>query len=63
MEKSNVTGKMIDYIRDNQIAVEQIERDLHISASKLRGDTKERFMATEFLELCCYLNVAPEDFK
>ncbi len=63
MDKVNVTGKMIDYIKNNQIAVEQIERDLHISASKLRGDTKEKLMAAEFLELCRYLNVLPEDFK
>lgn len=63
MDKSNVTGKMIDYIRDNQIAVEQIERDIHIPANKLREGTKERLMAAEFLELCRYLNVPPEDFK
>ena len=63
MDKLDVTGKMVDYIRNNQIAVDQIARDTHISASKLRGETRDRLMASEFLELCRYLNVSPEDFK
>ena len=63
MDKLDVTGKMVEYIHNNNIEVEQVARDTHISASKLRGETRDRLMAAEFLELCRYLHVKPEDFQ
>ena len=63
MDKLDVTEKMVRYIRSNNIEVEQVAKDTHISASKLRGETKDRLMGAEFLELCHYLNVKPEDFQ
>ncbi len=63
MDRLDVTDKMVQYIADNKIEVEQIAKDTHISASKLRGETRDRLMAAEFLELCRYLNVKPEDFQ
>lgn len=63
MERLDVTEKIVHYISSNNIAVEQIAKDTHISASKLRGETKDRLMSAEFLTLCHYLNVKPEDFQ
>ncbi len=63
MDRLDVTDKMVQYIADNKIEVEQVAKDTHISASKLRGETRDRLMAAEFLELCRYLNVKPEDFQ
>lgn len=63
MDRLDVTDKMVQYIADNKIEVEQVAKDTRISASKLRGETRDRLMAAEFLELCRYLNVKPEDFQ
>lgn len=63
MDKVDVTWKMIAYIRENNISIEQTAKNTQISASKLRGETRDRLMANEFLRLCQYLNVKPEDFK
>ena len=63
MNRLDVTDKIVQYIHNSNIEVEQVARDTNISASKLRGETKERLMAAEFLELCHYLNVKPEDFQ
>lgn len=63
MDKLDITNKIMEYIETNNISIEQIARDTQISSRKLRRETKERLMATEFLRLCQYLNVRPEDFK
>ena len=60
---TDVTEKMIDYIVKNNISIEQTSKDTQISASKLRGETRDRLMAAEFLRLCQYLGVQPQDFK
>lgn len=63
MDKIDTTEKMIHYITNSQISIDQIVRDTHISESKLRGETKEKLKAAEFLSLCQYLNVRPEEFR
>ena len=63
MDRVDVTEKMAEYIRNHNIEVEQIAKDTKISASKLRGETRDKLMAAEFLELCRYLHVKPEDFQ
>lgn len=63
MARVDVTEKMAEYIRNHNIEVEQVAKDTKISASKLRGETRDRLMAAEFLELCRYLHVKPEDFQ
>ena len=55
--------KVIKYIHDNKIDVGRISKDTNISISKLKGESKEHLMADEFLELCKYLNIKPEDLK
>lgn len=63
MEKVNVTSKVIEYIKSNNISIDQIAKDTGIPASKLRGETRDPLMAAEFLRVCQYLNVKPENFK
>ena len=63
MNKLDVTSKMIHYITEKQIAVNQIVKDINIPEVKLKGDSKEKLSATEFLDLCYYLNVKPEEFN
>ncbi len=62
MDKLDVTSKMVDYISNNHIAIEQIVRHTNVSENKLKGMTKEKLSTTEFLSLCQYLNVEPEQF-
>lgn len=59
----DVTSKMKMYIRENKIDVDRIVKDVNIPESKLKGDTKEKLSATEFLSLCQYLNIKPEMFQ
>ena len=51
------------YIADNRLSVTQVARDTAISEDKLQVGAKESLNATEFLELCSYLNVKPEELK
>lgn len=57
-----VSGKIANYIKSNNISVSQISKDTGIDEEKLLGN-QQPFSAAEFLELCFYLNVRPEDFK
>ncbi len=59
----DVTSKIGMYISENKIDVDRIVKDTNIPESKLKGDTKEKLNATEFLCLCQYLNVKPEMFQ
>lgn len=58
-----ITEKLAIYIADNHLSVTQVARDTAISEDKLQVGAKESLNATEFLELCSYLNVKPEELK
>lgn len=63
MKKGDSTSKKITrYIKDNQIPVAQIAKDTGISQEKLEKEEMS-FNATEFLEICSYLNIRPEDMR
>lgn len=63
MKKGNsVSGKITRYIKNNQISVMQIVNDTGISKEKIENEELS-FNATEFLEICSYLNIRPEDIK
>ena len=57
-----VSEKIVNYIKINNISPSLISKDTGIDEEKLSGNT-EAFNASEFLELCSYLNIRPEDFK
>ena len=63
MPKLDVTSKIIHYITEKQIAINQISKDTSIPEVKLKGDSKEKLSAGEFLDLCYYLNIKPEQFN
>lgn len=63
MKKENsVSGKITRYIKNNNISVMQIVNDTGISKEKIENEEMS-FNATEFLEICSYLNIRPEDMK
>ena len=77
-KKDNVSEKLVEYIKQNNISIEQISKDtgvrgFKLSTSQISKDTgiwekkltdeNVTFTASEFLELCSYLNVSPESFK
>lgn len=59
--QNQATRWLAKYIAQHHISIEEIEQKLHISREKLMVDTKQSLYATEFLELCNYLQIEPED--
>ena len=57
-KKDNVSEKLVEYIKQNNISIEQISKDTGVSGFKL-SKTDVVFTASE----CSYLNVSPESFK
>ena len=63
MKNNNSVSKaLIKYIKEKEISTSQISKDTGIGEKKLT-DENVTFTASEFLELCSYLNVSPESFK
>ena len=63
VKKRTMTMRLAEYIRDNQISTEQVAGETGILEEKLKTDTDSILNATEFLELCAYLSVKPEELK
>lgn len=63
MGKGNVTLILAEYIQQNQISISQIAKDTGISEDKLHAKSTEKLNATEFLTLCSYLGIKPEELK
>lgn len=63
MQSTNVTKMIAKYIDDNNISLERIERDTRVSIKKLIINSNENLNATEFLDICYYLNIDPLLFK
>ena len=57
----STTKKLINYIQENQISIKQTSLDVGISEEKLRGESEESLTAVEFLDLCSYLGIRPEE--
>lgn len=51
---------LLDYIVNHNITLEQIKKDTGINIGDL-ADGKEELMADEFIKLCIYLGVDPDD--
>ena len=60
MGKSKVTDYMIRYIEENRMDAKSLAG---IDAGKLRKDYKEPLDAEEFLSLCAYLGIRPEQVQ
>lgn len=58
----NISKKIVNYIEENQISLSEIEKYTQIAKERLE-DSNIVFSATEFLDLCSYLHLKPEDFR
>ena len=59
---SNYTARYIsEFIEKNKLYLEEISVKLNISKEKLILGTEESLSAEEFLRLCQYLHIRPED--
>lgn len=60
--EDSVSRKITQYIKNNQISVIQVANDTGIPKEKIESEELS-FNATEFLEICSYLHIRPEDMK
>ena len=58
---SKVTDYMIAYIDKMQISTERIAEEIGILEDKLHPGYEEPLWAEEFLELCVWLGIRPEE--
>lgn len=58
--RDNASRKIVEYIKKNNISIAQIEKDTGVSGKKIADDGAV-FLASEFLELCSYLNLNPKE--
>lgn len=63
MEMGDVTARVREYIARNDIPVAQMSSDLGIEERRLRPGEGDKFSAAEFLDICVYLHVRPEQFR
>lgn len=61
MSKS-ISKKIIIYIRENELSLDEISKATGISIERLK-DENVVFDALEFLELCNYLNLEPRELN
>jgi len=61
MEKSAVTEFFLDYFEKNKIKKEWISEKIGILQEKISRDYKEPLIAEEFLRLCAFLDIQPEE--
>ena len=59
----DVTACVREYIAQHDISVAQMSSDLGIEESRLRPGDGGKFSAAEFLDICVYLHIRPEQFK
>ena len=63
MNQNSAARRIADYIQKNHISAEQTSRDTGISLAKLNGTSQENLSASEFLDICAYLNIRPEEMR
>ena len=57
----NVTNRLANYIAQQHISSERVAKDTGVAIQKLVPGTEATLEAGEFLELCRYLGIRPED--
>ena len=63
MEKyKSVSAKLTEYIMENQLSINDISRETGVAKEKL-NNKDITLNATEFLEVCAYLNIQPEELR
>ena len=61
MEKSAVTEFFLEYFEKNRISKMWISENTGIKISKISENYRQPLTGAEFLELCLFLNIKPED--
>lgn len=61
LKKSSATLWLTEYLKNNRIPTGQVAEDTGILEEKLLIGTTKTLNATEFLTLCAYLNIKPEE--
>lgn len=61
MVESKVTDYIIGYLESYGIPAESVSKEVDIPQEKLKAGYRRPLSAEEFLELCIYLGIRPED--
>lgn len=61
MEQSKVTEYILEYMKEHHIMSSTLSRQTGIPEEKLTPDYKEPLLAEEFLRLCAFLRLSPEE--
>ncbi|MEG0962377.1 MAG: hypothetical protein RSD28_00020 [Lachnospiraceae bacterium] len=59
--QNRATQWLADYMVQNHISSKKAAEELHISDDKLCVGTKQALEADEFMKLCVYLHIRPEE--
>ena len=60
MEKSRDTEFFIKYFDENEIKIKWISEKTGIDIAKISEEYRQELTASEFLELCAFLQIEPE---
>lgn len=63
MDKSAVTDFFLEYFENNRMDIEKISEKTGIKTRKLSKDYKKPLTAEEFLRLCVFLGISPEEIR
>ena len=63
MGKSAVTDYFLNYFEKNRIDIEEISEKTGIKKHKLSKEYKTPLTAEEFLRLCVFLRISPEEIR
>lgn len=63
MEKKSATELITVYMKEQRISIVQASKDLGIPEEKLRYKHGEELTAAEFLMVCRYADVLPEEIR
>ena len=63
MEKSAVTEYFLKYFEKNRINIDEISENTGIKRYKLSKEYKTPLTAEEFLQLCVFLQISPEEIR
>lgn len=59
---SNYTAQYLaDFMEKNKISVEDISEKLNIPVNAIIPGTREKLDSDDFLKICSYLNIRPEE--
>lgn len=61
VSEKNVTIRLAEYIQKKGISTNMIAMETGIAEKKMQTNATYSLSAAEFLALCAYLNVRPED--